>query len=498
MQLNQGTRKQLKVLLPIVATVAILAPLAWLWQASLMPKSYSVMDMGYHDFGVGQGADPAATGGGNAHGGIHGTRSVVDFTADAARQADVRIDLVAAQEKLTIGGKSIAGYTLNGTSPGPTITARQGELVEVHLRNASVPAGITLHWHGYDLPAAMDGVAGVTQDEVPVGAEFTYRFVADRTGTYWYHSHQVSNEQVMGGLFGALVVLPKATDRSSNEVIATAHTYSGMKTINGAATDLRVPAKAGQRVRVRVINTDNGSIETWASVPYKVLAVDGYEVNEPSEVADRSVTLTGGARADLQVTMPSDGTAVRVQVSKGTAVILGAGDPAPPPQPADDVDLLSYGSPEPLGFDPANASRHFDYSIGRRPGFVKGRPGLFWSINGHLYPEVPMYVVREGDVAIVRIDNHSGDVHPMHLHGHHAVVLSRNGVAATGSPWWVDSLNVRDNETFEIAFVANNPGLWMDHCHNLKHAADGMVAHLMYEGVTTPFRIGGAADNQPE
>jgi FtsP/CotA-like multicopper oxidase with cupredoxin domain len=494
---NEGTRKQLKVLLPIVATVAIVAPLAWLWQASLMPNSYSVMDMGYHDFGGGQGADPAATGA-NAHGQIHGTRSVVDFTADAARQADVRVDLVAAQEKLTIGGKSIAGYTLNGTSPGPTITARQGELVEVHLRNASVPAGITLHWHGYDLPAAMDGVAGVTQDEVPVGAEFTYRFVADRTGTYWYHSHQVSNEQVMGGLFGALVVLPKATDRTSNEVIATAHTYGGMKTINGAATDLRVPAKAGERVRVRVINTDNGSIEAWASAPYKVLAVDGYEVNEPTEVTDRSVTLTGGARADLQVTMPSDGSAVRVQVSKGTAVILGAGDTAPPRQPADDVNLLSYGSPEPLGFDPAKANRHFDYSIGRRPGFVKGRPGLFWSINGHLYPEVPMYVVREGDIAIVRIENHSGDVHPMHLHGHHAVVLSRNGVAATGSPWWVDSLNVLDNETFELAFVANNPGLWMDHCHNLQHAADGMVAHVMYEGVTTPFRIGGAADNQPE
>jgi FtsP/CotA-like multicopper oxidase with cupredoxin domain len=497
-QLNEGTRKRLKVLLPILATVAILAPLAWLWQASLLPKSYSVMDMGYQDFGGGEGADAAATSGGNAHGGSHGTRSVVDFTADVARQADVRVDLVAAQEKVTIGGKSIAGYTLNGTTPGPTITARQGQLVEVHLHNASVSAGVTLHWHGYDLPAAMDGVAGVTQDDVAVGAEFTYRFVADRAGTYWYHSHQVSNDQVVGGLFGVLVVLPEATDGSGDEVIATAHTYGGKKTINGAATDLRVAAKAGHRVRVRVINTDNGSIETWASTPYKVVAVDGYDVNEPTEVTDRSVTLTGGARADLEVTMPRDGTAVRVQVSKGTAVILGAGDPPPPPQPKDDLDLLSYGSPKPLGFDPAKANRHFDYSVGHRPGFVKGRPGLWWSINGHLYPNVPMYVVRDGDVVIMRIDNHSGDVHPMHLHGHHAVVLARNGVAATGSPWWVDSLNVRDNETFEIAFVANNPGLWMDHCHNLQHAADGMVAHLMYEGVTTPFRIGGPADNQPE
>ena len=86
----------------------------------------------------------------------------------------------------------------------------------------------------------------------------------------------------------------------------------------------------------------------------------------------------------------------------------------------------------------------------------------------------------------------------MHLHGHTAVVLSRNGVAATGSPWWVDSLNVLDKESYEIAFLADNPGIWMDHCHNLEHAADGMVAHLMYEGVDTPFRIGGDLKNSPE
>src|SRR5215210_6852811 len=312
---SRSTRVRLVV--SVLATVVILAPLAWLWQSSLVGSSYSGMSMGTLDYGGG----PV----GHGHGSTN--RSITDFVVDDARKADVRVDLVAEQQNLTIGGRSIPGYTLNGTSPGPTITARQGQLVEVHLRNASVPAGITLHWHGYDVPAAMDGVAGVTQDEVPVGGEFTYRFLADRTGTYWYHSHQVSNEQVMGGLFGALVVHPKATDRAGDDVIATAHTYGGKKTINGAATDLRVPARPGQRVRVRVINTDNGSIEAWASVPYKVLAVDGYEVNEPGDVPDRSVTLTGGARADLQVTMPSDGTAVRVQVSKGTAVILGDGDP---------------------------------------------------------------------------------------------------------------------------------------------------------------------------
>ena len=72
------------------------------------------------------------------------------------------------------------------------------------------------------------------------------------------------------------------------------------------------------------------------------------------------------------------------------------------------------------------------------------------------------------------ISNHSGELHPMHLHGHHAVVLSRNGVKATGSPWWVDSLDVESGDTYEIAFLADNPGIWMDHCHNLPHAQQGL------------------------
>jgi len=80
----------------------------------------------------------------------------------------------------------------------------------------------------------------------------------------------------------------------------------------------------------------------------------------------------------------------------------------------------------------------------------------------------------------------------------HEVVLARNGVPATGSPWWIDSLNVLPGETYDIAFLANNPGIWMDHCHNLKHAAQGMIAHLMYEGFDTPYRIAGPAANQPE
>ena len=133
-----------------------------------------------------------------------------------------------------------------------------------------------------------------------------------------------------------------------------------------------------------------------------------------------------------------------------------------------------------------------------RIGFVDGRPGLHWTVNGHTFPDVPMFVVEEGDVVRMTVSNSSGQSHPMHLHGHHAVVLSRDGVASTGSPWWTDSLEVRDGETYEIAFLADNPGVWMDHCHNLPHAQQGLVAHVAYAGVTTPYRVGGAAGNAAE
>jgi FtsP/CotA-like multicopper oxidase with cupredoxin domain len=496
-------RRVLRLTLPVLATVAIVVPLAWLWQASRMPAAYSVMEMGDPDYGGGVRPTAGRTGHrqGNGHDHHSGPgRLVTDMVVDPALPADVRVELVTRQEMLTVGGRSNPGFTINGTSPGPEIRVSQGQLVEVHLHNDSVAAGVALHWHGVDVPNAMDGVAGVTQDAVPVGGEFTYRFVADRAGSFWYHSHQVSNPQVAGGLLGSLVVTPQPGIATQVDVSALAHTYGGVRTINGKAEDLRVEARPGQQVRVRITNTDNGPMQVWANSSYRLLAIDGADVNQPSQVSGRSVTLTAGARADLDVQAPADGSAARLQLSKATAVIIGplGADAPPPPQPSEELDLLTYGSPAPLGFDPARATRRFDYLIGRRPGFVKGRPGMWWSINRHLYPNVPMFVVQEGDVVLVHIDNRSSEVHPMHLHGHHMLVLARDGVAATGSPWWVDSLNVAANESYDVAFVADNPGIWMDHCHNLKHAADGMVAHLMYEGFETRYRIAGPADNRPE
>jgi FtsP/CotA-like multicopper oxidase with cupredoxin domain len=459
-------------------------PLGVLWQRSLLPDSYDMAQMGYLDYGGGP-----ANHGEHADDGDHGVL-LTELVDDPDRPADVSHTLTVAQE-----GRR---FTVNGTSPGPTITATVGDMVEVRLVNDDVTEGATLHWHGVETPNAMDGVAGVTQDAVLPGETFTYRFIADHVGTFWYHSHQISHEQVLGGLFGALVVLPETPDQDVRDEVAVLHQFSGAATLNGEEGTSTLAVGPGQRLRLRVVNTDNAVAPVWvAGADYEVLSVDGYDINGPEPVEGLRYDVPAGGRVDLGITVPVGGA--RVEFAGTTALVLGqdpGSSPAVPPDAA--VDQLTYGTPTETGIDTAEADRRFDYRIGKRPGFLDGRPGLWWTVNGHLFPNVPMYTVDEGDLVVFRIENGTGDAHPMHLHGHHALVLTRDGEPASGAPWWVDSLEVGANEKYEIAFVADNPGLWMDHCHNLPHAAEGLVAHLMYSHVISEFRVGGERGNEPE
>jgi FtsP/CotA-like multicopper oxidase with cupredoxin domain len=131
-------------------------------------------------------------------------------------------------------------------------------------------------------------------------------------------------------------------------------------------------------------------------------------------------------------------------------------------------------------------------------GFYDGRFNALWLINGKVFPETPMLMVKEGEWVKTTFINRSGMDHPMHLHGHHMLVLSKDGKPVSGSPWWTDTLNVAPGESYVVAFRTNNPGIWMDHCHNFDHAKSGMMLHLSYEGITSPFMAGRATKNQPE
>jgi FtsP/CotA-like multicopper oxidase with cupredoxin domain len=104
-------------------------------------------------------------------------------------------------------GNKFDAYTYNGAIPGPELRVQQGDMVEVTLVN-KLPVSTTIHWHGMRVPNAEDGVAGLTQDAVKPGQSYTYRFLANDVGTYWYHSHQDTSEQLPRGLYGAIIVEP--------------------------------------------------------------------------------------------------------------------------------------------------------------------------------------------------------------------------------------------------------------------------------------------------
>ncbi len=118
--------------------------------------------------------------------------------------------------------------------------------------------------------------------------------------------------------------------------------------------------------------------------------------------------------------------------------------------------------------------------------------------NDKPFPEAEPIIVREGQVVRLRLINQTDEYHPVHLHGHFFSVLSKNGKPLTGSPVHLDSIQLGPHETWEGAFLADNPGLRMLHCHVLIHAAYGLSTMVSYEGISTPYTIGSVSGNFPE
>jgi FtsP/CotA-like multicopper oxidase with cupredoxin domain len=489
------SRARLASLASVVLAVVLLAGLGWIgWLLydSRLPGSYNAMDLAVPDYGGGVHA---------SHGGMSG-RTIEQLHGPEGLVPDFRRTLIARRATVDLqSGRRIQALTYEGRVPGPELVVRQGDLVEVTLVNEDISEGVAIHWHGVDLPNREDGVPGVTQDAVRPGERYTYRFRAEQVGTFWYHSHQTAAKQVRRGLYGALVILPAKPDAKTVDVTAIAHTFPGAVVLNSSDRADRRVVRPGTHVRVRLVNSDSSARRfRLAGTPFRVVAIDGTDLNGPTPVQDRELELGSGARYDVAFTMPRLPVKLEAAGSQASIVFVtpqGGKEPVPRPSPV--FDPVGYGAAASTPFfAESRFDRSFTVAVGRKLGFLDGKPGSHWSINGKLYPKVPMYVVRAGELIRMTVTNDSGATHPMHLHGHHVLVLSRNGQRATGSPLWLDTLNVRDGERYEIGFRADNPGLWMEHCHNLPHAAEGLTTHVVYEGVSTPYRAGDAARNHPE
>ncbi|HEX9969198.1 MAG TPA: multicopper oxidase domain-containing protein, partial [Acidimicrobiales bacterium] len=143
---------------------------------------------------------PAAAGAGDAN----------PYRVEAAVDVDPAPDvfettLVAQQATVDVGNGVLANaWTYNGTVPGPELRVKVGDTLVVHFRNElPLPSGI--HWHGIELDNASDGTA-LTQNAVPTGGTFLYRFVVTRPGVFWYHPHHHATNPVFKGQYGSLIV----------------------------------------------------------------------------------------------------------------------------------------------------------------------------------------------------------------------------------------------------------------------------------------------------
>ncbi|MDF2651005.1 MAG: multicopper oxidase [Paenibacillus sp.] len=362
----------------------------------------------------------------------------------------------------------------------------------MNLINENIDKGVTIHWHGVVLPCSQDGVPGVTQNAVWLGEQFTYEFVAGHPGTYWYHSHQQSSQQAKMGLIGRLIVEPKGeTFRYDRDYAVTLQQLNDKHMLtNGAAGGLKLSASPGETVRLRLINAYN--LVQWmgvAGADYKIISIDGQDLNGPGLIRGEWVPIGGGQRYDLLFTMPESGK-VRVysKTEENWSIALGEGNvPENVNKEAKSFDFTAYGTPKDDGITPQmKFDRIYDMVLG--PITLNGK-------SGH---HIPPIMVKEGEWIKIRLKHELGSEHPMHLHGHLFKVLTKNGKPLTGSPIYADSILLFKGDVYEIAFHANNPGLWMVHCHNLGHAAAGMTMMVNYEGVSTPYRVGSKSGNIPD
>ncbi len=375
----------------------------------------------------------------------------------------------------------------NGSSPGPELRFRQGERVSVAFENGSgQPSAI--HWHGIHIDNAMDGVPELTQAAVGPGAAFDYAFDVPYAGTYWYHAHHRSWEQVARGLYGPLIVeepSPPAVDRditvvlddwrldrdgALHESFGNRHDFSHAGRMGNFARALfsADTVRRGDRIRLRLINAATARMfpVKIAGGAGRVVAHDGMPLAEPAPIEE--LFLAPAQRTDviLDVSEPVS-FALRTRdgfFPLGTIAVSGS-NPAPhgapiAPLPAPDIPAL----------DGTGATRH---TLVMQGGAMGGRHGGddFWAFDDRSgMADAPWRRFARGETARIALRNDTAFPHGIHLHGHHFHEIGEDDSLGH----YRDTTLVDARQSRDILCLFDNPGKWLLHCHTLGHQASGM------------------------
>ena len=407
----------------------------------------------------------------------------------------------------------------NGIVSGPVLRLHQDVLFRADVQNG-LDEDTTIHWHGIRLPNAMDGVPDLTQKSIAPGASFQYAYSPPDAGTFWYHPHDHTARQMGRGMAGALIVEepePAGFDRDvlwvlqdwellpDNEIVdGFDDVMQGMMagrigttvTINGTLPT-PVPLRAGERIRLRLINACLARFMALRFAGHKVvvMALDGQPVTRPFEPDGGLTVIAPAQRVDLLLEATGnpgstyavtdefygyDGSYKLTDLAYSVApkLITSSKPITLPPNPVPAPDLK-------------NPVRHHLTIVGggmsgMGMGGMMGGMGMMgdsntpvaiWGIkgsNGLNEGMTPIFTLPLGRTALITLTNTTDWWHPMHLHGYSFHVLSRNGVVAK-YPHIRDTVILRPKDTVDIAFVADNPGNWMFHCHVIEHSDFGLM-----------------------
>lgn len=431
-------------------------------------------------------------------------------------------------------------YAYNGQVPGPEIRVKQGDRLKVTLIN-KLDEPTTIHWHGIRVPAGMDGVPHVSQEPVSPGGTFVYEFVVPDTGTFFYHSHVNTDDQVDRGLYGAFIV--ESTEGAVSDVVvalddwlldesgkrlATKYTYTETETdnlldsvseatspsigggqhtmpngmmmggmqhegmmdhgfapeLNGRYGDtLTANGKTGSAVApitlpkggtrlLRLINASNAithELKADDGRSFEIVAVDGSVLTKTTRTA--TLTLPPAKRFDVllrdengkswTLTERREVGSLRIPVT----VVAEAGE-----EPKFTSDALT----------PPNLSKRAPDTV-IAVGTDRMVDPSTWTVNGAAYDmeneNDPIAIFQRGGWVKIRFMNGTPMSHQMHLHGMFMTVIARDGKAVS-QVYRQDVIVVRPNESVDVAVLADNPGEWVMHCHNLEHEEHGLMTKI--------------------
>lgn len=410
-------------------------------------------------------------------------------------------------EGLSTRGSKTKIWSFAKNTFAPPIILEQHKNTKIYCKNSLKGEDFSIHWHGLRIPNAMDGVAGITQPSIRYQQVFEYSFNSPDAGTFWYHPHTNSGEQLGRGLVAPLIVKEaKPYPVDDDQIIfikdwkldRTGELTSGFDnrmemmhdgrlgnliTVNGAYRP-EIGLKPNSRNRLRIINASNARINALAfpsSFKVYVIAKDSHSVVPiPYQVQ----WIGPGMRLDLVVDVPSrvgnyEVTDVayekfnlfRIKV-RGKAVRNKTLAKKP-------IALAKNPLKEP------NLSKAKKLNLALTGGAMSAsmlrgmRSNLAWELNGEAmgerdHSQKPLFSMHLNKNYLINLSNKTAFIHPIHLHGHSFKVLSFNG-RKLKRPYFSDTVLLSRDETAEVALLADNPGKWMIHCHIIEHMAGGMM-----------------------